>query len=132
MIAQILHDPLHRSGILPRRIAQQAALAHDPPDADILASVLPGIADADHLAIGGTDPARTLDLQEEELHWSGSPGDLQRAPGKGAILDLGAGVIENEITRCVNTAQRTPPPSLSLGHNGRPGPHQLAPNAHTP
>jgi hypothetical protein len=63
---------------------------------DVVAPVLPGVADADHLAFGADQPARALDLQEEELDRVRRPGDLEPAPGERAVLDLRAVVIGHE------------------------------------
>src|SRR5690606_30190462 len=106
VLAQVLHDALHRAGILPRAVAEQPALAHQAADADVLAPVLARIADAHDLALGADQPARALDLQEEELDRSGRPGDLEPATGERAGLDLGTLVVRHEAAVLIVAAEQ--------------------------
>ena len=76
--------------------AEQAAVLHQLADADIFAAVLPGIADPHHSAVGQAQPARALDLEEEEVDRVGGPGDFEAAAGERPVLDLGALVIRDD------------------------------------
>ena len=75
-------------------------------DAGVVAPVLPGIADPHDAAVGRAQPARALDLQEEEFDRIGRPGDLEPASGERAVLDLGAVVIGHELAARVVAAER--------------------------
>ena len=75
-IAQVLHDSLHRRRVLPWPAAEQPALAHDRADRDVIAPVLPGIADPDHLALRADQPAgpdRVLLPADPGLRPAGQP-----------------------------------------------------------
>ena len=69
---------------------KDAALAQQPPDRDIFAAVLIVVADAHDASVGQSDPARALDLEEEQFDRVGRPGEFQPLAGERAVLDLGA------------------------------------------
>ena len=83
---------------------KDAALAQQPADGDIFAAVLVGIANPHDLAVGQLQPARALDLQEEQFDRIGRPADFQPAAGERPILDLGPRVIEDAIALMVDPA----------------------------
>ena len=92
MIVQPADDALHRA--LPGR--EQPALLHQRADAGVIAAVLALIADPHHRSVGQPQPARALDLQEEQFDRIGRPGDDRRATVERALLDRGAIVIGDE------------------------------------
>ena len=57
---------------------------------------------------GSAQPARALDLQEEELDRIRRPGDFEAAPGERAVLDLGALVIGDDDPVLEAAAARRP------------------------
>ena len=102
---------------------EQAAVAHQPADRDIFAAVLRGIADPHHAAVGQPQPARALDLEEEEVDRIGRPGELEPAPGKRALLDRGAVVIGDVMALLVDPAAAALARSAGLASSrsgGRP------------
>ena len=66
-----------------------------PPDRDIVAAVLAGIADPHDAPVGQPDPPRALDLDEEQFDRVGGPGELEALAGERPVLDLGAGEIKH-------------------------------------
>src|SRR5438270_11248168 len=85
---------------------KDSAVPQQLADGGVRQPVLVGITDANDRSIRKDDPAGALDLDEEELHRIGGPGDLQAAVRKGSVLDLGAAVIRNAGARLVH-----PPPA---------------------
>ena len=58
---------------------------------------------------GAAQPARALDLQEEEFDRIRGPGDLEPLAGKRAVLDRGAVPIGDEAAAFIVAAKRHPP-----------------------
>jgi hypothetical protein len=119
VVVDVLDDALHRAGILARPGADQPLLAHQPADVGVILPIVPGIADADHRAVGLAQPSRALHLQEEQLDRIGDPGQFQILPGKLAVLDLGALVIGDEMAGLVIAAKGVWPLGLTGPSPGR-------------
>src|SRR3546814_10173431 len=68
---------------------KHAPVPQRPADRQIIAAVLSAIADPHDLPVRQFQPARTLNLKEEELYGIGRPGDFQSFALQRAIIDRG-------------------------------------------
>src|SRR5690606_8540734 len=125
VIAQILHDALHRGRVLPRIGAQQAALAHQRADGDVFTPVLARITDTDDLTAGIAQPAGALDLQEEEFHRVRRPGDFQPPPSERARLYFRPVKIGHETAAFVIAAEGRLSGALIGRHIFWPGTYEI-------
>src|SRR5690606_12287516 len=71
------------------------------------------------------EPARTLNLEEEELDRVGGPGDLQAATGERSVGDLGMSVVGDELAGLVEAAQRSAAGALLGWRFGGPGADEI-------
>src|SRR3546814_14328928 len=75
---------------------KHAPVPQRPADRQIIAAVLSAIADPHDLPVRQFQPARTLNLKEEELYGIGRPGDFQSFALQRDILDRGPVEIGNK------------------------------------
>jgi hypothetical protein len=80
--------------------------AHHRANAGIGLAVLPGIADAQHAAIGRAQPAGTLNLHEKHLDWISRPAQFQPLVRQRPGVNRGAVMIRDELSAFVIAAKR--------------------------